>query len=78
MGINDFWDPFTRPSYYSQQDKNQNVPGQLLGMTLASHLQEQGESMIHHSLRAHLAGLRNRQYRGQWGWRVLKGWHLLD
>lgn len=36
------WDPFISLSYYFQQDNNPECV-QLLGMTLASHLQEQGE-----------------------------------
>lgn len=49
------WDPFIRPSYFQQDNNPEGV--QLLEMTLASHLQEQGEGMIHCSLQVHPAEL---------------------
>lgn len=40
---------------------------QLLRMTLASHLQERGQGMIHYSLQVHPAGYRSCKHCKGWG-----------
>lgn len=55
---------------------------QLLRMTLASHLQERGQGMIHYSLQVHPAGYRSCKHCSGGGggrkWRILQSGHLLQ
>lgn len=63
MGLSDFAGiPLQNHRIIPNRIRTKMSLGQLLGMTLASHLQEREESVIHYSWQARVAGHRSCKY----------------